>query len=66
LVARQRDLMGDPCRSLLRLRDEEEESYSSIAETLKVPIGTVMSRLARCKEALKKLVLSALEETTHA
>lgn len=66
LVAQLRERMGEPCQSLLRLRDEEDRSYAHIAEILKVPLGTVMSRLARCKEALKKLVLSALEEKAHA
>ena len=66
LVKSQRDLMGDPCQSLLKLRDEDEKSYADIAETLKVPIGTVMSRLARCKEALKQLVMAALQEGSHA
>jgi RNA polymerase sigma-70 factor, ECF subfamily len=66
LVEIQREILGDPCRKLLRLRDEEEKSYASISKTLKIPMGTVMSRLARCKETLKKLVLEALREGTHA
>lgn len=65
LVRAQRNLMGDPCRELLRLWDEEQKSYSVIAESLKIPIGTVMSRLARCKEALKQLVLRALKGEAH-
>ncbi len=67
LVQQQRELMGDPCKSLLRLRDLEGQSYLAIAEVLKVPIGTVMSRLARCKESLKTLVIRALQgEGFHA
>lgn len=66
LVESQREVLGDPCRGLLKLRDEEDKSYAVIAETLKIPIGTVMSRLSRCKEALKQLVLGALREGTHA
>ena len=66
LVLAQRDQMGEPCRGLLELRDDGEKSYADIAEALKIPIGTVMSRLARCKEALKQLVLRALQEETHA
>ncbi len=66
LVRAQRDLMGDPCQELLRLWDEEQQSYALIAETLRIPIGTVMSRLARCKEALKQLVLQALKGGPHA
>jgi RNA polymerase sigma-70 factor (ECF subfamily) len=67
LVVKQREVLGDPCRGLLQLRDVEGKSYLDIAETLKVPIGTVMSRLARCKEALKSLVMRALKgEGLHA
>ena len=65
VVTAQKESMGDPCRSLLDLREKQEKSYAQIAEALKVPIGTVMSRLARCKEALKALVLRALKEMSH-
>lgn len=44
-------------RAVLILYYFEEFSYRDIAEQLKVPIGTVMSRLARAKQFLKaKLV----------
>lgn len=59
LLADAREKMGDPCREVLELRDVKELPYAGIAERLKVPIGTVMSRLARCKETLKELVLRA-------
>lgn len=65
VVEAQREMMGDPCRSLLDLREKQQKSYAQIADSLKVPIGTVMSRLARCKEALKALVLKALKEAPH-
>jgi RNA polymerase sigma factor (sigma-70 family) len=54
--------IGEECRRIVLLRDREEKSYADIGKTLKIPIGTVMSRLSRCKEALKVLVLQAIKE----
>jgi RNA polymerase sigma-70 factor (ECF subfamily) len=51
--------MGEKCRELLDLRDVQGKSYAELSKHLKVAIGTVMSRLARCKEALKQKVLKA-------
>jgi RNA polymerase sigma factor (sigma-70 family) len=65
LVGSQRDAMGEPCRDLLKMRDTENQSYASISQKLKVPIGTVMSRLSRCKDALRQLVLNAIGESSH-
>ena len=45
-------------REVLLLCDVEEMSYQEIADTLSVPIGTVMSRLYRARKALR----AALEE----
>ena len=39
-------------REALLLCDVEEMSYQEIAETLSIPIGTVMSRLSRARRAL--------------
>ena len=44
-MARGLEQMGDPCRQVLKLRSEEGASYIEIGRRLKVPIGTVMSRL---------------------
>jgi RNA polymerase sigma-70 factor, ECF subfamily len=46
-------------REILLLCEVEEMSYQEIAETLSIPIGTVMSRLSRARRALRDgLVLS--------
>jgi RNA polymerase sigma-70 factor (ECF subfamily) len=39
-------------RSVLVLREIDGLTYREIAETLSIPIGTVMSRLARARERL--------------
>jgi RNA polymerase sigma-70 factor (ECF subfamily) len=59
LLSRERDAVGGKCRELLRLRDVEGFPYARIAETIKVPIGTVMSRLSRCKEIFRERVAKA-------
>ncbi len=43
-------------REILLLCEAEEMSYQEIAETLNVPIGTVMSRLFRARKALRKIL----------
>ena len=40
-------------REILLLCDVEEMRYQEIAETLGIPIGTVMSRLSRARRALR-------------
>jgi RNA polymerase sigma-70 factor (ECF subfamily) len=41
-------------REVVLLCDVEELSYQEIADTLSIPIGTVMSRLARSRAALRQ------------
>jgi len=56
-------LLGDmpqPCRSLLQGHHLLGLSCAELAEQGKQPIGTVMGRLARCREALK---VSLMRET---
>jgi RNA polymerase sigma-70 factor (ECF subfamily) len=45
-----------PYREILLLCEVEEMSYQEIAETLAIPIGTVMSRLFRGRKALRDLL----------
>jgi RNA polymerase sigma-70 factor, ECF subfamily len=48
-------------REVLLLCEVEEMSYQEIADTLGVPIGTVMSRLSRARAALRRLVRDKLQ-----
>ena len=43
-------------RVVLALRDAEERSYEQIAETLRIELGTVRSRLSRARASLKDCV----------
>lgn len=43
-------------REIILLCDVEEMSYQEIAETLAIPIGTVMSRLSRARRAMRQLL----------
>src|SRR5580658_10961801 len=46
-------------RETLLLCEVEEMSYQEIGEILSIPIGTVMSRLARARKAVRESLLSA-------
>jgi RNA polymerase sigma factor (sigma-70 family) len=46
-------------RETLLLCEVEEMSYQEIAEILSIPMGTVMSRLARARKAVRESLLSA-------
>ena len=54
--------MGEKCRKIVELRDLQGQSYAAIGKLLKVPIGTVMSQLARCRETLKQMVQHSMKE----
>jgi RNA polymerase sigma-70 factor, ECF subfamily len=50
-----------PFREILLLCEVEEMSYQEIAETMAIPMGTVMSRLFRARKALRELLRSRLQ-----
>jgi RNA polymerase sigma-70 factor (ECF subfamily) len=49
--------MEEPCRDLIARRDLQGASYQAVARGLRIPIGTVMSRLSRCRKKLKDVIL---------
>jgi RNA polymerase sigma-70 factor (ECF subfamily) len=49
-------------REIVVMRDVEELSYAEIAGILACPVGTVMSRLARAREALRQLLTPGVPE----
>jgi len=53
LVERAMRCLPKRSRDLIRLRELEGLSYREIADLLRIPIGTVMSRLARARRALR-------------
>ena len=48
-------------REVVLLCDVEEMSYQEIAETLGIPIGTVMSRLARARKSMRELLRTKVQ-----
>jgi RNA polymerase sigma factor (sigma-70 family) len=58
--------LPEPFREALVLRELEELSYKEIAALTAVPIGTVMSRLARARQMLAELLLPATENVRKA
>ena len=57
-VQRALERLPVPYREVILLCDVEEMSYREIAETLAVPVGTVMSRLSRARKAMRELLAS--------
>ena len=48
-------------REVILLCDLEEMSYDEIAQTLSIPIGTVMSRLSRARKAMRTLLAAKMQ-----
>ena len=51
--------LSEDFRTVLILREIEDLDYSEIAELLNIPVGTVRSRLARARMALRKQLETA-------
>jgi RNA polymerase sigma-70 factor (ECF subfamily) len=49
-------------REILILRHQENLSYNEIGDILKIPIGTVMSRLARARGKLKQYLAASVSQ----
>ena len=62
LVRQALEALPAEYREAVVLRDLEGLSYKEIAEIAAVPLGTVMSRLARARGRLKQLLTERLKE----
>jgi RNA polymerase sigma-70 factor (ECF subfamily) len=65
MVAAALEKLPVQAREIILLCDVEEMSYREIADTLGVPIGTVMSRISRARGALRKLLEPRKEGATQ-
>ncbi|MEM9557017.1 MAG: sigma-70 family RNA polymerase sigma factor [Acidobacteriota bacterium] len=52
-------------REILVLRDYQDLAYSEIAETLDIPLGTVMSRLHGARKNLRSVLVDDLRDLLH-
>ena len=65
LIEREIDGLPVHFREVLLLCDVEEMSYQEIAETISVPIGTVMSRLSRARKRLRDGLRQRMSERSR-
>lgn len=61
----KKQLNADSAR-IIELRNVQGMSYIQISQTLKIPMGTVMSRLARARDQLRKLAELSISEPSFA
>jgi RNA polymerase sigma factor (sigma-70 family) len=52
-------------REVILLRDVEDASYREISQILSIPIGTVMSRLARARKFSRELLSHGVMQSSH-
>jgi RNA polymerase sigma-70 factor, ECF subfamily len=62
LIARAMSHVPDRARELLVLREVEGLSYRELADVMQLPMGTVMSRLWRAREAFRGAVTATLQQ----
>ncbi len=65
IVLEALDHLEETFRIPLTLFYLEDFSYQEIADTLQIPIGTVMSRLSRGKQQIKNALTVTLTPATH-
>jgi len=56
IVRKAIEALPSEFREVIMLRDMEELSYRNIADVASIPVGTVMSRLARARSRLQELL----------
>lgn len=54
-IAKAMEQLPEDYRVILILRVEEQLSYAEISQALGIPVGTVMSRLARARQQLRNI-----------
>ena len=62
LIKNAMDGLPAEFREILILRHQENLSYNEIGDILKIPIGTVMSRLARARGKLKQYLAASVSQ----
>lgn len=62
VIAKILDQLPDELKTTLVLREMDQLSYEEVADVMRVPIGTVRSRLHTARERFRKLWLEALAE----
>jgi len=62
LIKNAMDALPAEFREILTLRHQESLSYTEMGEILKIPIGTVMSRLARARGKLREYLAARMSQ----
>jgi len=62
MLRRALEKLPDDFREVIVLREFEELSYKQIADVVQIPLGTVMSRLARARKRLEELLANSRDD----